>query len=88
MLDYRCTEIAAALEFLQRDKELRVVTVFCVPFVPGKKKQTIRVARRGRGADSFVVTIGPPNSKAHKFLKLCKRADAKPRKFHFQFYRK
>lgn len=80
-MKYALSDFTLAIEMAMRyeptkDFSLRSVTVFCNRKNP--KTNRIRVAPHGKGM--FVVTYGKPNYRERKFLALCKKAKALPKK--------
>lgn len=83
-MKYTRQDFVTGLECILEDPEMRSVTVFCGNL--SEVKQRIRITRRGK--NELIITMGRPNYGEKQFLKLCKKAGAKPRKVLFKYYSK
>ena len=84
MHKYSMKDVSDGMEAILRDPRLRAVTVFCQPL--DKPKQSVRVARNGKGTASFTLSLGLINSGSRKHLKKHLKAGHKVR-MRFQYYR-
>lgn len=57
-------------------------------WVMGFKLPLTVKATRARNGNGFHINIGKPNYEAREYLKECKRAKCKPRKYWFRFLKK
>lgn len=83
MPKYNLKDVSDGMEIILRSPDIRAVTVFCEPL--DKPKQSIRIARCGKGRATFVLSLGLINSGSRKFLKKNKGSRMRMR---LQFYRK
>jgi len=71
---------SAFYELLKRPK-LHSVTAFCSPLSNVKERIRVTRAKKGMG---YHLEVGRPNYAEREFLRLCKRAGCRPRRFWFQ----
>ena len=83
-MKYSRKDFITGLECILTDPEMRSVTVFCGDL--SNVKERIRMTRRGK--NELIITMGKPNYGEREFLKLCKKAKAKPRRVLFKYFKK
>lgn len=76
--------IEVFMRFRDDEPDAYSVTLFCAPLE--NVGQRIRVTKKGK--DSCILTFGRPNYREREFLKLCKKAKAKPRRVWFNYKKK
>jgi len=78
--------IADAIAYLMADPDKKAATIFLPPLSDSKWR--VRATRTCKNKRDFRLTIGWPNYRERKFLKLCKKAGTKPRRAWFQEFPK
>ncbi len=73
-----------AIEIIIRDEKLKSVTIFCNPL--SDVRQRVRATRKVK--NEILITFGKPNYAEREFLKICKKAKAKPRKTWLKYFPK
>lgn len=76
--------IRNALYFLFKQKKLHTVTAFLGSL--GNVKSRVRVTRVAKHG-SFTVVIGKPNYEEREFLKLCRKAKSRPRRYRLYYFK-
>jgi len=76
-------DLQDGFQFIIVDPRIHTVAVFCAPLSNVKKR--VQITRNKRSKNTYVVDIGRPNYEQRQFLKLCKKARTKPRRFWYKF---
>ena len=75
--------IAEAIYALLKRPDLHTVTAFFPPLSDVKKRVRVTRVKNGNG---YHLKIGRPNYAERQFLKLCKKAGARPRRLWFKTF--
>jgi len=82
-------DIISAIEILQSADNIHTVSYFCGNL--NNIKMRIRLTRRKYSfhrkpeSNEFLITIGKPNSRERDYIKLCKKAKSKPKRYWLKF---
>ena len=71
--------VIESLKLILVDEGIHSITGFFPPLSDVKRR--VRITRLKNGRNSFRMDIGRPNYAERRFLKLCKKAKTKPKRF-------